>query len=54
MWPEKHLPQLRPVFQKLGQMMADVGEQIAALCDEYMRQKVGHITICIQTCLSCP
>ena len=39
-WPEKHLPRLKPVFQALGQLMALVGEQIAGLCDQYMRQQV--------------
>ena len=39
-WPEKHLPQLRLVFQALGQLMAVVGERIAALCNMYMAQKV--------------
>ncbi|CAL5228686.1 g11861 [Coccomyxa viridis] len=38
-WPEKHLPQLQPRFQALGQLMAAVGEHLAALCDDYMRQK---------------
>ncbi|CAK0782425.1 hypothetical protein CVIRNUC_005681 [Coccomyxa viridis] len=38
-WPEKHLPQLRLVFQALGQLMALVGERVAALCDLYMLQK---------------
>ena len=40
-WPEKHLPQLRLVFQALGQLMALVGERVAALCDLYMLQKVS-------------
>ena len=40
-WPEKHLPQLRLVFQALGQLMAIVGESVAALCDLYMLQKVS-------------
>lgn len=40
-WPEKHLPQLKLLFQKLGQLMAVVGEQLAALCDQYMRDKVA-------------
>ena len=39
-WPEKHLPQLKLVFQALGQLMALVGEQVAGLCDQYMRQQV--------------
>ena len=40
-WPEKHLPQLKLLFQKLGQLMAVVGEQLAALCDQYMLDKVA-------------
>ena len=44
-WPEKHLPQLRPVFQALGQRVAVVGELIAALCDEYMQQKVHPLQL---------
>lgn len=43
-WPEKHLPQLKLVFQALGQLMALVGEQIAGLCDQYMRQQVLSTT----------
>jgi hypothetical protein len=43
-WPEKHLPQLKPVFQALGQLMALVGEQVAGLCNQYMRQQVLSTT----------
>jgi hypothetical protein len=43
-WPEKHLPQLKPVFQALGQLIALVGEQVAGLCDQYMRQQVLSTT----------
>ncbi len=39
-WPNKHLPQLKLLLQALGQLMALVGEQVAGLCDEYMRLQV--------------
>lgn len=54
-WPEKHVPQLRLVFQALGQLMAIVGERVAALCDLYMAQKVHPIRIdpALPSCSPC-
>lgn len=39
-WPDKHLPQLKLIFQALGQLIAIVGEQVAVLCNLYLLQKV--------------
>ena len=48
-------PAASRVFQALGQLMAAVGEHLAALCDDYMRQ-TGSATqlYTSMTCWSMP
>lgn len=38
-WPHNGMPQLRPAFMSLGQLMMNVGGMLALVCDEYCTLK---------------
>ncbi|BDA45318.1 hypothetical protein COCOBI_07-1050 [Coccomyxa sp. Obi] len=38
-WPDRDLPELRPAFQALGRLLAEVGMLVADLCDEYVQSQ---------------
>lgn len=40
MWPDAHLPELRPAFQALGRLLVQVGLLVVGLCDEYIQSQV--------------
>ena len=39
-WPHRDLPELRPAFQALGRLLAEVGMLVTDLCDEYVQSQV--------------
>ena len=43
LWPGQELPELRPAFRGLGQLIIAVGQLLAAHCDAYVeRLSVGR------------
>ena len=48
LWPGQELPELRPAFRRLGQLVITVGQLLAAQCDAYVdrrtsARKVGRL-----------